>query len=181
MRISTNEYGLFIASSRRDANRPSRFQFPPPPPSFSASMGEFSGFQNPCSTRRTGGFPQPRRSQFQGRFRWCCSVANRQRPDRLQFRGPAGPQFWVGIESSRSRSASSEEPGNGRQNRCPPPRSPFSGRVAFLVARFQKQSTHVGSGSATFVIFLVQCIAFLLFTIIFCVEIDVVWNPTLSS
>jgi hypothetical protein len=53
--------------------------------------------------------------------------------------------------------------------------------VAFLVARFQKQGTHVGSGSATIVIFLVQCIAFLLFTIIFCVESDVVWNPTLSS
>ena len=139
------------------------------------------GSRNPVRPGELGGFPQPRRSQFQGRFRWCCSVANRQRPDRLQFRGPAGPQFWVGIESSRSRSASSEEPGNGRQNRCPPPLSPFSGRVAFLVARFQKQSTHVGSGSATIVIFLVQCIAFLLFTIIFCVEIDVLWNPTLSS
>jgi hypothetical protein len=40
---------------------------------------------------------------------------------------------------------------------------------------------HVGSASVRFVIFLIPCIAFLLFSIIFCVEIDVVWNPTLCS
>ena len=40
MCILTNEYGLFIASSRRDANRPSWVQFLPPPPSFA---GVFEG------------------------------------------------------------------------------------------------------------------------------------------
>ena len=33
-RISPNEYGLFIALSRRITKPKARFQFPPPPPSF---------------------------------------------------------------------------------------------------------------------------------------------------
>ena len=81
------------------------------------------------------------------------------------------PQLESGVESGTSGTAASSVSmalAEGSEGGIP-------------VGSLSETRPRGGSKSVRYVIFLVQCIAFLLFTIIFCVESDVVWNPTLSS